>query len=90
MQQLTRSHALEFGKYGIRVNAVAPGVIETDMTIATARGNQEVKDRLLGRIPLGRFGDPAEVGDPVVFLASSLASYISGATLMVDGGFLTS
>ncbi|AIT82122.1 SDR family NAD(P)-dependent oxidoreductase [Novosphingobium pentaromativorans] len=89
VQQLTRSHALEFGQWGIRVNAVAPGVIITDMTAQT-QANTETSKRLLERIPLNRLGEPAEIAAPVVFLVSDLASYVNGATLLVDGGFMTS
>lgn len=90
LQQLTRSHALEFGSQGIRVNAVAPGVIATDMTVATLSDQGAARERLLGRIPLGAFGEPGDIANSVVFLASDLAAYVSGATLLVDGGFMTS
>ena len=73
----------------MRVNAVAPGVIETPMTEATLSDPA----RLLGfvrRTPAGRVGQPAEVAAAVLFLASPLASYINGVTLPVDGGFLAS
>jgi NAD(P)-dependent dehydrogenase (short-subunit alcohol dehydrogenase family) len=69
------------------VNALAPGVIETPMTTAT-RENPERLEKFLGRIPMGRVGQPEELVGPVVFLASSLSTYITGATLAVDGGFL--
>lgn len=83
---LTRTLALEWAGRGIRVNAVAPGFIETDMTrdlLASPRWRSE----LLARIPLGRFGRPEEVLGAVVFLASESASYVTGATLFVDGGW---
>jgi NAD(P)-dependent dehydrogenase (short-subunit alcohol dehydrogenase family) len=71
------------GRRGIRVNAVAPGLFRTEMT------GEYLDDRLdeqLPRVPLGRTGDPAELAAAVVFLASDAASYVTGATLVVDGG----
>lgn len=86
-QMLTKALALELAPHGIRVNAVAPGVIETDMT-AGSRQNPERNRQLLSRIPMGRYGVPTELVGPVVFLASSGASYVTGAVLPVDGGYL--
>ncbi len=84
---LTQSLALELAPDGIRVNALAPGVIETPMTEAT-RANPERVTRFLQRIPSGRLGQPQELAGPAVFLASPLASYLNGVILPVDGGFL--
>lgn len=84
---LTQSLALELAADGIRVNALAPGVIETPMTEAT-RSNPERLKRFLHRIPSGRIGQPQELAGPAVFLASQLSSYLNGVTLPVDGGFL--
>lgn len=78
---LTKYMARELGKDGIRVNAIAPGIMLTEMSA----GRQGDK---LGRVPLGRNGRPDEVAGPVVFLASDMASYVTGVTLPVDGGFL--
>ena len=72
----------------IRVNAVAPGVIETPMT-APLSVLPELRDVELAHTPMGRFGSPDEVAATVLFLASSAASYITGTTLAVDGGYLT-
>lgn len=80
---LTRSLALEYGGRGIRVNCVVPGIIETAMTASVPEKNRE---DWLGRIPLKRFGRPEEVAQAVLFLAGDMASYVTGATLHVNGG----
>jgi 3-oxoacyl-[acyl-carrier protein] reductase len=80
---LTKSLARELASRQITVNAVAPGFIETDMTKELAA---EVRQAMLGSIPLGRFGQPEDVAEAVVFLASEKASYITGQVLVVDGG----
>ena len=79
---LTKSLARELGADNIRVNAVAPGVTRTDMVAALPK---EMVDRLAAGIPLGRVGEPEEVADAFLFLASDMASYITGVTLSVDG-----
>ncbi|WLA86144.1 MULTISPECIES: SDR family NAD(P)-dependent oxidoreductase [Bradyrhizobium] len=84
---LTQALARELAADGIRVNAIAPGVIETAMTEATRNDPARVAG-FLGRTPLGRVGQPEELVGPVVFLASELASYVNGVTMPVDGGFL--
>jgi 3-oxoacyl-[acyl-carrier protein] reductase len=80
---LTRALAAEFGPKGIRVNAVVPGYIETDMT---ARMPRQVKRDSMDRIVLKRYGKPEEVAGVVAFLCSDAASYIVGQTIVVDGG----
>ena len=80
---LTKSIAQEMASRNITVNAVAPGFIDTDMTAVLP---QEVKDAMLGRIPLKRFGTPEDVASAVRFLASDEASYITGHVLDVNGG----
>jgi len=80
---LTRALAKEVGRYGIRVSAIAPGFIETDMTAALA---PKVRERALDSIPLGRFGRPDEVADMVSYLAT--AQYVTGAVLHIDGGII--
>jgi 3-oxoacyl-[acyl-carrier protein] reductase len=77
----TKSLAKEVAAYGIRVNAVAPGYIETDMTKAL-----KGKEDLLKLIPCGRFGKPEEVAKAVTFLVGDEARYITGQTIKVDGG----
>jgi NAD(P)-dependent dehydrogenase (short-subunit alcohol dehydrogenase family) len=86
-QMLTKVMALELAPHHIRVNAIAPGVIETNMT-ATARDNPQRNERLLARIPMARYGMATEIAGPAVFLASSMSSYMTGAVINVDGGYL--
>lgn len=87
VRALTQSLAHELAADGIRVNAVAPGPFVTAMTKPT-RDDAERSARFLSRIPLGRYGEPEELVGPVAFLASSMSSYITGTTLIVDGGYL--
>ena len=82
---LTRTAALEWASSGIRVNAVAPGWIETDMN-ELGRQNPEWNRQVLASIPLGRWGQPEDVAAAAVFLCSPAASWITGAVLVVDGG----
>ncbi len=85
--QLTRVMALSLAPHGIRVNAVGPGTIGTDMTNDLLE-DVALRRQILSRTPLGRVGDPAEVAAVVVFLASEEASYITGQTVYCDGGRL--
>lgn len=87
MKMLTETMAIDLARDGIRVNAIAPGVIETAMTEAT-RANPQRLAGFLQRTPMGRLGLPSEIAEPAVFLASSMASYVNGFTLVVDGGIL--
>jgi NAD(P)-dependent dehydrogenase (short-subunit alcohol dehydrogenase family) len=84
---LTQALARDLARDGIRVNAIAPGVIETPMTEVT-RNDPARLAGFVGRTPFGRVGQPEELVGPVVFLVSEMASYVSGVTLPVDGGFL--
>jgi NAD(P)-dependent dehydrogenase (short-subunit alcohol dehydrogenase family) len=83
----TQALARELATDEIRVNALAPGVIETPMTQSTRDDPKRIAG-FLGRTPLGRVGQPEELVGPVVFLASAMASYVTGVILPVDGGFL--
>jgi len=80
---ITRSLASEFGARGVRVNAIAPGYIQTDMTSGLP---EEVKAKSLEQIPMGRFGEAEDIAQGVLFLASDAASYVTGTTLVIDGG----
>ncbi|MFT7721230.1 MAG: SDR family oxidoreductase [Roseateles sp.] len=85
LEALTKVMAVEFAPYGINVNAVAPGGVETEMTRqAHYEATRAAYTRL---VPLGRYGTPAEVADAVVFLCSDESRYVQGHTLNVDGGF---
>lgn len=83
--QVTRASALALAPHGIRVNAVAPGSIMTDMMRGVASDDAAMK-RVLSRTPLGRIGAPSEIADAVAFLAGNKASYITGETIFIDGG----
>jgi 3-oxoacyl-[acyl-carrier protein] reductase len=83
---LTRGAAMELARDGIRVNCVAPGMIDTDMTAAANPGHEELRRRMIPQIPLGRYGCPTEVARTIAFLLSEAASYITGETVHVAGG----
>ena len=81
---LSKTLALEYAKYNIRVNSISPGFINTPFT-----GHEDsIKQHLESRIPLARFGNPEEVAKVVIFLATDDASYITGADIKIDGGYL--
>jgi len=84
---LTRLLANEWAQYGITVNAIAPGYMDTDNTTAL-RADAARSAEILARIPMGRWGQPADLAGPVVFLASDAAAYVTGHALVVDGGWL--
>ena len=84
---LTRAWANEWGKYNIQVNGIAPGYMVTDNT-AKLRQNQPAVDAITAQIPLGRWGQPADLMGPVVFLASDASNYVNGHLLVADGGYL--
>lgn len=87
VRSLTQTLARELGPHGIRVNAVAPGVMETEMT-ADLRARPEGMGWYMNRVPMARCGTAEEVVGPIVFLASGMASYINGIVMPIDGGFL--
>ncbi len=87
IRQLTKALAVEWARYGIRVNAVAPGYIATEMT-RPLRENPELDKWVRSRAPMGRWGDPRELVGAVVFLVSEASSYVTGHILYVDGGWL--
>ena len=83
---LTKAAALQYAPHGIRVNSVHPGPIETDMT-AAGRDDPERLSMMLARIPMGRYGEPIEVANAVLYLASDEASFVTGSEVVVDGGW---
>ena len=87
---LTKAAALEWAPLGIRVNSVHPGFIDTPMVsnaLADREDGNEMRVALMNAHPIGRFGVPREIADAIAFLASDDASFITGAELVVDGGF---
>ncbi len=86
INQLTRVMALALADKGIRVNAVAPGTIATELAAKAVLTSEEAKARIMSRTPLRRLGEPSEIADTVAYLASDAASYITGEIVVVDGG----
>lgn len=86
IEGMTRAMAVELSPKGIRVNCIAPGFIATDMSAKALNDDPERKSKALGRTPMGELGDPSDIGDAAVFLASEAAKYITGVVLPVDGG----
>ena len=87
VMQFTKGLALELGTHGITVNAIAPGYLMTSLVRAYLEADAERYKYILSRIALSRIGRPEEIGGPLVFLASDAASYITGATIAIDGGW---
>ncbi|MCB1995454.1 MAG: SDR family oxidoreductase [Burkholderiaceae bacterium] len=89
INQLTRVMALSLADMGIRVNAVAPGTIATELAKNAVLTSDEARTRILSRTPLKRLGEPSEIADVVAFLLSDAASYVTGEIVTVDGGRMT-
>ena len=89
IDQLTRVMALALSEHGIRVNGVAPGTIATELAMRAVLTSEEAKARIMSRTPMKRLGEPAEIASVVAFLLSDAASYITGDTVLVDGGRMT-
>jgi NAD(P)-dependent dehydrogenase (short-subunit alcohol dehydrogenase family) len=83
---MTRAMAVELSPKGIRVNAIAPGFIETDMTAKALNSDPERKQKVFGRTPMGYMGQPADIAEAALFLATDASKYITGVILPVDGG----
>jgi NAD(P)-dependent dehydrogenase (short-subunit alcohol dehydrogenase family) len=83
---MTRAMAVELSPKGIRINAIAPGFIVTAMTDTALNADPERKEKVFGRTPMGYMGQPSDIGDAALFLASDASKYITGVVLPVDGG----
>ncbi len=86
IEGMTKAMAVELSPRGILVNCIAPGFIATDMSAKALNGDTERKQKVFSRTPLGRMGEPADIGDAALFLASDQAKYLTGVVLPVDGG----
>lgn len=89
INQLTRVMALSFADRGVRVNAVAPGTIATELALNAVLTSDEAKARVMSRTPMKRLGQPGEIADVVAFLLSDASSYMTGEIVVVDGGRMT-
>jgi NAD(P)-dependent dehydrogenase (short-subunit alcohol dehydrogenase family) len=89
VNQLTRVMALALADKNIRVNAVAPGTIATELAAKAVLTSDEARNKILGRTPMKRLGEPSEIADVVAWLASDAASYVTGEIVTVDGGRMT-
>jgi NAD(P)-dependent dehydrogenase (short-subunit alcohol dehydrogenase family) len=88
INQLTKVMSVALAPKGIRVNGIGPGTILTELARTAVLGNKEAERKILSRTPLGRMGEPAEVAQVAVFLASDESSYLTGQTIYPDGGRL--
>ncbi len=86
IEGMTRALAVELAPFGIRVNCIAPGFIETEMSASALDKDPERKAKVLSRTPLGRLGKPGEIAEAAYFLVSDPASFVTGVVLPVDGG----
>ena len=85
----TRALAAELGKYGVRVNAIGPGLIETPLNATVRANDPDLVKIFMDHTPLGRAGKPEDIAGPAIFLASDLSSYVTGSIVMADGGYRT-
>jgi NAD(P)-dependent dehydrogenase (short-subunit alcohol dehydrogenase family) len=83
---LTRAAALEAAPHGVRVNAVAPGPVQTAMLDRVTGGDEQAKTAFLSTVPAGRAGDPQEIADVILFIASPKAGFLTGQAIFIDGG----
>ena len=86
IEGMTRAMAVELSPKGIRVNCIAPGFIATEMSAKALNNDPERKSKAMGRTPMGMMGQPSDIGDAAVFLASDMSNYVTGVVLPVDGG----
>ena len=86
IEGMTKAMAVELSPLGILVNCIAPGFIATDMSSRALNGDAERRQKVFARTPLGRLGEPADIGDAALFLASDQAKYVTGVVLPIDGG----
>lgn len=86
IEGMTRSMAVDLAQYGIRVNCVAPGFIKTPMTATALDSDPERKNKVFSRTPMGKMGEPEDIGEAVYFFASEAAKFITGVVMPVDGG----
>ena len=89
INQLTRVMALSFADQGLRVNAVAPGTIATELARSAVLTSEDARSRIMSRTPMKRLGEPEEIADVVAYLLSDAASYVTGEVVVVDGGRMT-
>ncbi|GAB3601499.1 SDR family oxidoreductase [Microbacterium tumbae] len=87
VSMFTKSAAIEWLPHGIRVNAIAPGYFASDMTRDFVAENPEMADEWVRRVPAGRMGEPEELGDLLVYLASERSGYVIGQSILIDGGY---
>lgn len=87
VSMFTKSAAIEWWPHGIRVNAIAPGYFASDMTRDFVAANPDMAEDWVRRIPAGRMGEPGELGDLLVYLASERSSYVVGQSILIDGGY---
>jgi NAD(P)-dependent dehydrogenase (short-subunit alcohol dehydrogenase family) len=86
LTMLTKTLALEWARDGINVNAICPGPFATELNLPLLN-DPETRAAMESKVPLGRWGDPAELGPVAVFLASEASSFVTGTTILVDGGY---